>query len=288
MKKIDLHMHTSISDGTDSLEELLEHIIENGIELFSVTDHDSIAGGIEMPALLAELPAQGRPSFLRGVEFSCRDDKGKYHILGYGYDPNKPGIAEVVEEGHALRMKKTTDRLAFLKDEFGFEFSEEDVRELLQRDNPGKPHIAKLMIKYGYAETIQQGISEFINKKKFRNAHVSPITAIKGILKSGGIPVLAHPAYGDGDDLILGDELEERICYLMDYGLGGLEAFYSGFTPKIQTEVLRFAEYYDLFVTAGSDYHGANKIVALGETNLEEAEEMPIGMEKFLKAVEIL
>ena len=277
MKKIDLHMHTSISDGTDSLEELLEHIIENGIELFSVTDHDSIAGGIEMPALLAELPAQGRPSFMRGVEFSCRDDKGKYHILGYGYDPIKPGIAEVVAEGHALRMKKTTDRLAFLKDEFGFEFSEEDVRELLQRDNPGKPHIAKLMIKYGYAETIQQGISEFINKKKFKNAHVSPITAIEGILKSGGIPVLAHPAYGDGDDLILGEELEERIRYLMDYGLSGLEAFYSGFTPKIQDEVLGFAEHYGLFVTAGSDYHGANKIVSLGETNLEEAEEMPVG-----------
>lgn len=288
MKKIDLHIHTILSDGTDSPEELLERIARAEIGLFSVTDHDTIKAGIEMPALLADHRAQERPLFLRGVEFSCRDEGGKYHILGYGYDPAVPGIVQVVEKGHALRMKKTVGRLAFLEKEFGITFPEEEIRKLLQRDNPGKPHIANLMVKYGYAGTVQQAISEFINKRQFENVHVSPREAIEGIRRSGGIPVLAHPAYGDGDDLIVGEEMEQRIRYLMEFGLAGLEAFYSGFTPKLVDEMLGFAERYGLYVTAGSDYHGANKMVALGETNLNPTRNMPAGMKWFLEDADII
>ncbi|MBE6029492.1 MAG: PHP domain-containing protein [Clostridiales bacterium] len=288
MKKIDLHMHTLISDGTDSLDDIIRIVSETGLDLFSVTDHDSIKAGILVPSMLAAVPSEKRTPFLRGVEFSCKDELGKYHVLGYGYDPTVPGIAEVVFKGHELRMKKTRARITFLQERFGFSFSDEEIQELLTKDNPGKPHIAKLMVQHGYAENIKQAISEYINKKEFENVHVHPEEAIEGILKSGGIPILAHPSYGDGDELILGEEMEQRLQRLMDFGLKGVEAYYSGFTPKIQEEVLSFADKYDLYVTAGSDYHGGNKMVELGWTNLDDVSDAPAGLKRFLNDADIL
>ena len=238
--------------------------------------------------MLEGIEEEQRPAFIRGVEFSCKDELGKYHILGYGYDPSEPGIAEVVFKGHELRMKKTQARLQFLKEAFGFDFPKEEIQELLTRDNPGKPHIANMMIKHGYAKDIDEAIFGYINKKKFQNVHVRPEEAIEGILKSGGIPVLAHPTYGDGDDLIMGEEMEQRLHHLMDFGVEGLEAFYSGFSPKIQNEVLGLAEKYGLYVTAGSDYHGGNKMVDLGWTNLDDMSEAPASMLQFLEDVEII
>ena len=288
MKTIDLHTHTTYSDGTDTLSEIIGHVHEAGVDLFSVTDHDSIRAGIEMPDLLAERPQEERPSFIRGVEFSCKDEQGKYHILGYGYDPDVPGIAEVVAKGHDLRMTKTHARLEFLKEKYGFTFPEEEIRKLLSQENPGKPHIANMMVRHGYAESIAQAITEYIDKRKFQNVHVRPEEAIEGILKSGGIPVLAHPSYGDGDDLILGEEMEQRLHHLMEFGIAGLEAYYSGFSPKIQNEILGLAGKYGLYVTAGSDYHGHNKLVDLGWTNLDDLAEAPDGLLIFLEAVDII
>ncbi len=287
MKKIDLHTHTIFSDGTDSPSEIIEKAREAGLDLLSITDHDSIRAGIEIPHLMTQLQQDQGIAFIRGVEFSCKDEQGKYHILGYGYDPDTPGIAEVVAKGHEMRMQKTKARLAFLEEAFGFRFTEEEVEELLARDNPGKPHIANLMIRHGYAADKQDAISNYINKKKLKNAHVHPQEAIEGILKSGGIPVLAHPPYGDGDQLIIGEEMEQRLLRLMDFGLKGLEAFYSGFAPKVQRETLTLAERYDLYITAGSDYHGGNKMIDLGWTNLEDLSEAPPGLLRFLEDVDI-
>ena len=281
-------MHTLISDGTDSLDDIIRNVREAGLDLFSVTDHDSIKAGILVPSMLAAVPSEKRTPFLRGVEFSCKDELGKYHILGYGYDPAVSGIAEVVFKGHELRMRKTRARISFLQERFGFAFSDEEVQELLTKDNPGKPHIAKLMVQHGYAENIKQAISEYINKKEFENVHVHPEEAIEGILRSGGIPVLAHPSYGDGDELIMGEEMDKRLRRLMNFGIKGVEAYYSGFTPKIQEEVLNFADKYDLYVTAGSDYHGGNKMVELGWTNLDDVADAPEGLTRFLRDADVL
>ena len=288
MNKVDLHLHTLISDGTDSLEEIIENVRKAELDLFSVTDHDSIKAGIMIPPMLETIEPEQRTAFVRGIEFSCEDELGKYHILGYGYDPAVPGIAEVVEEGHRMRMRKTKARLQFLQKEFDFRFTEDEIDELLSKDNPGKPHIANLMIGHGYANDIQDAIKNYINKKEFQNEHVRPEDAIKGILKSGGIPVLAHPTYGDGDDLILGEEMEKRLQHLMGFGLAGVEAYYSGFSPKIQSECLAFAEQFDLYITAGSDYHGGNKMIEIGWTNLEDMAEAPPELLRFLQDVDII
>ena len=203
---VDLHMHSTVSDGTDSPAALLERVRAAGIGLFSLTDHDAIRGSREILALRG--PED--PRFLPGVEFGCRDELGKYHILGYGYDPASPAIQAVVELGHGFRMKKLRARLDFLKSEFGFAFPEAAERELFALPNPGKPHIGNLMVRFGFAETKEIAIKRYLNRLHLREDYVLPQQAISGILAAGGVPVLAHPCYGDGDQLILGEELEQR------------------------------------------------------------------------------
>ena len=276
--KIDLHMHSTVSDGTDTPEELLQRVREAGITLFALTDHDAVKGcGMIRKAL-----RPGDPALLNGVEFSCRDEEGKYHILGYQYDPESEAIRQIVEAGHQMRIRKVKARLEALRTAFGFSLPEEEIRRLFALDNPGKPHIGNLMVKYGYAETKNQAIREYINKAQIRSEYLRPEDAIRGILAGGGIPVLAHPAFGSGEQMIIGDEMDRRLRRLTEFGLQGLECFYSGFTPELRAEELGFAEKYGLYVTAGSDYHGKNKQVCLGDTGLSEAPEMPDGMRRFL------
>lgn len=282
-KNIDLHMHSVISDGTDTPELLLKNVREAGIDLFSLTDHDAVKGA----AIIPRLRKAGDPCFISGVEFSCRDEEGKYHILGYGYDPEAEPVRKLVEKAHGYRMDKVRNRLSFLEEKFGITFPEKELAALWTLDNPGKPHIGNLMVKYGYVRTKEEGIKDYINKVRFRTKYITPEEAIRGILEGGGIPVLAHPSYGDGDQLILGDEMDERVKRLMGYGLKGLEGFYSGFTKVIRNEILGFAERYGLYVTAGSDYHGSNKMIELGDTGLAEAAQRPDGLLRFLEDVRI-
>ena len=281
VSRIDLHTHSTVSDGTDTPEALLERVRAANIELFALTDHDAVKGCDRVRR--ARRP--GDPLFLNGAEFSCRDEDGKYHILGYGYDPDSPSIGAVVAAGHGLRMQKMTARLEFLRARFGIDFPEEEVRALLSLDNPGKPHLGNLMVKYGYAGTKEQAIADYISRAKFPNEYIRPEAAIEGILGAGGIPVLAHPPYGSGSELILGEDMERRLRKLIGLGLRGVEGFYSGYTPKLQAQTLAFAEKYGLYVTAGSDYHGTNKLVPLGKTHLGSADAPPEGLTRFLEDV---
>ena len=277
--RIDLHMHTNISDGTYTPEEMLQIVKDAGIEVFSITDHDSVKAAGIIPGLLGEKS----PAFISGTELSCKDEYGKYHILGYSYDPFSDAIRELVGQGHALRMKKLTKRLDFLRERFSITFPEEEIRKLSEMENPGKPHIGNLMVRYGFAKTKEEAIRDYLNKMKATNEYIRPETAIGCILRGGGIPVLAHPSYGSGDELILGDEMDERLRRLTGFGLMGVEAFYSGFTKKIREEMLDFAEKYDLYVTAGSDCHGKNKLIEVGDTGLDEVEGMPERITAFLE-----
>ncbi len=287
--KIDLHMHTTASDGSDTPEELLEKILAAGYEYFSVTDHDSTSACLRVGrrlSLMQKGSADGKqedgtagsqdsgsnqlPAFIPGIELSCEDEKGKYHILGYGYQYEWGNVLRLTHETHALRMAKLSRRLQNLREAYGITFPEEELAALYQLDNPGKPHIGRLMVKYGYARSISEAIKGVLNKYSPPEGHIRPEQAIRAVLADGGVPVLAHAIYGDGDQLIMGPELGERIERLMNFGLMGLECFYSGFSPKQRQIMLSLAEHYDLYVTAGSDYHGTNKLIELGDTGLDE------------------
>lgn len=281
--KIDLHMHTDVSDGTDSPCGIIECVKNAGITLFSVTDHDSTDGC----SVIKNNLVNGDPAFIFGVEFSCKDEDGKYHILGYGYDPDAQSMRQIVDVGHNFRLNKLKKRLDFLKKEFDFSFAEEDRESLFALNNPGKPHIAIMMVKYGYAPTKECAIEKYINKCESKTEYIRPEDAVKAILESGGIPVLAHPAYGSGDELFIGDEMDKRLKKLIGFGLKGVEAFYSGFSMSLSKDILSFAEKYDLYVTAGSDYHGQNKLIRLGDTNLNADGEYVGGLKRFFKDVSI-
>ncbi len=279
--RIDLHLHSAVSDGTDSPAELLEKVRAAGLRVFSLTDHDAFKGCLAVRDLLRD----GDPVFLTGVEFSCRDELGKYHVLGYGYDPAAASMQALSARGRGFRIKKLKARLEFLKREFGFTFPPEETEELYHLDNPGKPHLGNLMVRHGFASTKEDAIENYLNRLRLRGDYLRPEEAIRGILDAGGVPVLAHPCYGDGDQLILGDELRERVLRLTGFGLRGLEACYSGFTRPLRDQVLALAEELGLYATAGSDYHGSNKMVILGDTGLDPAGPLPAPVERFLREV---
>ena len=278
LTKIDLHMHSTCSDGTDTPEQLLENVRKAGITFFSVTDHDSV----EAAGMMADIRSVNDPFFISGVELSCKDEDGQYHILGYAIDPQARPIRNVVHKAHNIRMDKVVMRLRKLKEDFGITFPEEEVELLLAQPNPGKPHIGNLMVRYGYTESKEQAFREYLNDMRIPSGYVRPEEAIKAILDSGGVPVLAHPFYGSGDQLILGAEMEERLRKLIRFGLEGTEAYYSGFTEKLTRQMLALADAFGLYVTAGSDYHGTNKMVKLGETGLEETTERPENLRRFI------
>ena len=281
--KIDLHMHTAVSDGTDTPEEILARVRDAGLSFFSVTDHDSAKGCQMIRGLLRE----GDPRFLTGVEFSCKDEKGKYHILGYGFDPDAEAVQQVIRTGHTYRMAKVTARLDFLKREYGFTFPEAEIDRLLALDNPGKPHIGNLMVACGFAATKEEAIRKYIDQLHFKSEYVRPEEAIAGILGARGIPVLAHPSLGSGSQYIVGEAMDRRLRRLIGYGLQGVEAYYSDFTDELRDEMLRFAEKYGLYVTAGSDYHGKNKPISIGVTGLNAGTKIADGLHRFFKDVSV-
>ena len=278
---IDLHMHSSISDGTDSPQEILAAVRQAGIRLFSLTDHDAVKG-CEM---IRQVLTKDDPAFINGIEFSCEDERGKYHILGYHYSLTNAALLQTVETGHQFRLDKLQARLQFLEERFGFVFPQEAKDHLYAQSNPGKPHIANLMVQYGFADSVENAIRNYLNHCHTPNWHLWPKQAIEAILSAGGVPVLAHPSFGSGSQRITGEALDNRLRYLMDFGLQGVEAFYSGFTPQLTDELLTLAKRYDLYVTAGSDYHGANKTVPLGGVQLPAPKDYPPGLCRFLAGV---
>ena len=279
--KIDLHMHSTVSDGSDTPEQILENVKKTGIGLFSLTDHDDTAGCLRIRQILSS----GDPLFINGVEFSCEDGEGNYHILSYGYDPDSPSIRKVVETGHGYRMQKAGIRLERLAQVHGISFSQEDVDAFLALPNPGKPHLANLLIKYGYVGSIPEAMEKYLNAIRVPELHVLPGEAIEGVLGSGGIPVLAHPLLGSGSQSLTAEQMDARLRKLISFGLQGVEAFYSAFTSEMTQLMLDLADTYGLYVTAGSDYHGSNKPIALGQTGLADAAAAPQSLLRFLEKV---
>lgn len=257
----DLHMHSRLSDGTDSPEDLLALVRDAGIGMFALTDHDCYLGCDR----ISSIRKPSDPIFLSGIEFSCRDGDGKYHVLGYGFDTKKESIRRAADITHNARLAKLQGRLDDLQRRYGFEFDENDYAELRSLKNPGKPHIAAKMIAHGYAKDVPHAFS-LMEGYRSTERYLSPLEAIDAILQADGIPVLAHGPLGDGGQDLSDEEIERRVLMMKECGLMGLECYYSGFTARQTGLMLALADKYNLFSTAGSDYHGTAKSVRLGDT----------------------
>lgn len=278
-KHPDLHLHSSVSDGSDTPLELLEKVRASDIDIFSLTDHDTYLG-CEM---IARNLREGDPAFVGGIELSCRDKLGKYHILGYGYNIRKQSIRAAADITHNARREKALNRIAFLEDVHHFVFSEEEINNLLQMENPGKPHFVELLLKHGYVPDKAAGFA-LMSEYRGKERRLTPDEAIDAILRSDGIPVLAHGILGDGSDSLTREEIDSRVERLKGFGLMGLECFYSSYTQEQTGIMLSLAEKYNLMVTAGSDYHGSRKPVPLGASGNADARVM----ERFYRACGLL
>lgn len=164
---IDLHLHTTASDGSCTPTELAVLLRQQGIHTFAITDHDTVAGAAEM---LAHAP--GGMRFIPGVEFSCRSGVGRYHILGYGIHPEDPLLLAAIEEGRQLRLGKLELRLAHLRNTHGITFTEDEVLWLRSRKSPGKPHLGRLLLSRGLGNTMMEVLDRYINPFKGGNDRI--------------------------------------------------------------------------------------------------------------------
>lgn len=261
---IDLHTHTTASDGRLTPRQLIAHAVEVGLCALAITDHDTVDG-----IAAARLYAQevGMP-FVPGIEISAEyTATGTMHILGYFIDDTTESFSEALAFLKRARRSRNPQIIERLN-RCGVDITMEDVRREAGSDQIGRPHFARAIVKKGYASTIpeaferyvKKGAPCYVNKERF-----SPERAIELIRKAGGIPVLAHPKTLNID---FGFELPRLLARLKESGLMGIEAYYYSHSPSEEELFLRLSRKLSILATGGSDFHGDNKPkVALGKGN---------------------
>ncbi len=260
----DLHTHSTASDGTDSPLELVENASKLGIRILALTDHDNVNGVRELASLQSDV------RIIPGVELSSRTAVQKCHILGLGIDPNHPAMIEVLDKAKLLRLRKLEARIEALQ-HFTDQIPEEEYAPLRQMDGVGKPHLANLLLKYSVIAdrpTAFLILDEIPTPPSRLDAEVS----VKAILASGGVPVWAHPMGEEGRSLTF-EQMEAVLPELLEIGIGAMECWYSKYPVELCEKLEKIAKEHRLFVSGGSDYHGKNKTVALGQLN---ADSLPV------------
>ena len=256
---IDLHIHTIYSDGTDTPETLINVLKNHHIETFAICDHDTVDGCMAF----SDFDLQGM-NMICGVEFSCISKFGKCHILGLGIDIYKSTITNVIVSAAKLRADKLKYRLDYLKDKFNIIFSEDDIFELRKLVSVGKPHLARMLVKNGYAKDFDSAITGYLDFS-VKNDKIGAKTAIQAIKSSGGIPVWAHPLGGESDIKLSKADFNRQLSVLIENGICGLECYYSRYDTADISFLLSAANKNKLLVSGGSDYHGKNKNIYPGQ-----------------------
>lgn len=252
-KKIDLHLHTTASDGSSTPAELVKTCLDLGLKTIAVTDHDNVTAVKEVQNLGQKSGLQVVP----GIEISTYIGSAEYHILGYFIDPENDallGLTEAILDSRVERTHKMIEKLTAM----GYPLKFKDVKKYATGVSLGRPHVAKAMIEKGYIDQIGDAFTdEFIaggGKAYVEKKNVLPAEAIEVILKAGGIPVIAHPYL-----INHGKPLDKSgIARLKDVGLKGVEVYQTKHKPKVSKKYKKIAEELNLLITGGSDYHGAN------------------------------
>jgi len=240
--KIDLHSHTRMSDGTLSPQELADFMGERGVELFSISDHDTLGayGLFEPPQGARVIPS---------IEINTTWKQNEVHVLGYGVPVEPSPINELLEYNQEQRRLRAITMVERLR-EAGYAITIEDViREAGDAHSMGRPHVAKALVRLGVVDSVNAAFHEALVPGKpgyVPQLYTTPEHAIEQIAAAGGIPVLAHPG-----------RLKNRaiIDELVGHGLRGLEVFYPLHSPEDTREFRATAKRHNLVMTGGMDFH---------------------------------
>lgn len=253
---IDLHTHTNYSDGDLTPYELIKLAIEKKVGVLAITDHDTLEG-IKNINREDRLIKDTGIDIINGIELTAKVLKGRMHILGYDIDINDTNLNNKMTKLKDNSINSVLSVMEQIKRDYGIIFTYEDIKNLVNANhNLGRPDIAKLCVKYGYANSVNDAFDKYLidayNKTRSTSKGISYQECLDLILKSGGIPVLAHPKsleLSEKEFLLL---LKEMI----NFGLMGIEVYHSSHTKEEMEYYLDIANKYNLFISGGSDYHG--------------------------------
>lgn len=252
MSYIDLHTHSTASDGSDTPSQLIAKAARLNLKSIALTDHDTLAGLDEGEKAAA---AHGI-NFIRGCEISSRNHLGEFHILGLFAPKNNPALEHFISDAREHRIRRNELMIKKLQD-LGIDITLEEITQ--QGSGPGgKPHMANILIKKGYVLDRGQAFNEFLGREgKAFVPKVSPLpeNVVSALANSGATAVLAHPFLHP----LPPGELEKMIKKLSACGLSALEVWHSSHNEGQSRYLKSVAKKFGLGMTGGSDYHGKAK-----------------------------
>jgi predicted metal-dependent phosphoesterase TrpH len=247
---VDLHTHSTASDGLYSPSELLHRAREAGLRVLALTDHDTTDGIAEARKAAQALDIELIP----GIEVNTDIGGREVHVLGYFPEYERPAFQEVLQilrDARELRGQRMVEKL----NQQGMHISWERVREIAQ-GTVGRPHVAAALLEAGYVQSVTEAFNKYIGSNcpaYVPRYKLSPEDAIHFIASANGLPVMAHPFTQPGVEILL-----ERLAGMCQAGLVGIEAYYGPYTPEQVQTLVELADQYHLIATGGSDYHGPN------------------------------
>lgn len=248
---IDMHTHTSASDGEYDADTLIEMAKDKGITTLGITDHDTLLGvqGIKKEYSNIEV--------VPGIEISVKVPVGRMHVLGYDLDIWNENLNKKMEELHNRSLYSVAGVICQLKKDYGIVLDTEDILSILnKKTNIGRPDIARVLVDKGITGTVREAFDKYLIEayEKVRDVAkgISKKECIELIKNANGLAVIAHPHSLE----LSPSELDTFIEELVSYGLDGIEVYHSNHNEEMVDEYLRLAEKYDLLISGGSDYHG--------------------------------
>ena len=252
---VDLHVHSSASDGSFSVEELVDLAVENGLKILAITDHDTL----DATKRAVEYAITKDLRIISGLEISCNSSFGPVHILGYGLQNSTPILESLLTKIQAGRRDRNPQIIQKLQT-LGFNITLQQVRSYAGGDIIGRPHIARALIENEYVENSDEAFNRFLRHggiayvSRYRPSIKEAINALK---KSNAISVLAHPGLIDVPNLHV---FRNFLAQMAKMGLDGIEVHYKSHDEQ-QFEIFsNLAEEFGLLMTGGSDFHGLNKM----------------------------
>jgi hypothetical protein len=258
MGRIDLHAHSTASDGEHTPEELVQLAHERGVSVLALTDHDTT------DCIDAVLKAADGTSLqvIPGIELSCDVPEAEVHVLGYWIDWHLPEFQAMLVKFRDGRFGRA-EKMVRILGELGSPISFERVKEIAGDASLGRPHVAQALLEAGHVSTVTEAFDRFIGRNGpayVERYRITPEDAVTLILRAGGVPVLAHPA-----------QVKEYVEPMVRAGMLGLEVHYAAYDDATRSALNHLAKQYGLLATGGSDFHGLRKMAhmsALGQVEV--------------------